>query len=91
MKTIVAATDFSPASGAALREATKLAKSLDARILLVFVQDTTDIRYALQEKIPIEYQNSVELKKELARYLDKKFHSFTSKYGGNYHGKRSRN
>lgn len=83
MKTIIAATDFSDASGAALREATKLAKTLNARLLLVFVQNTTDMRLALKENIPLDFQNSAELRKELAKFIDKKFNSFIRKYGRN--------
>lgn len=83
MKTIIAATDFSDASGLALREATKMAKTLNARLLLVFVQYATDMRYALKQGIPLDFQNSAELRKELAKFIDKKFKFFIRKYGGN--------
>jgi nucleotide-binding universal stress UspA family protein len=84
MKTIIAATDFSEASGAALREATKIARSMNVPILLTFVQNTTDIRYALKQEIPLEFQDSIELGKKLAEIISKKFTSFIRKYGRNY-------
>jgi nucleotide-binding universal stress UspA family protein len=83
MKTIIAATDFSDASGAAFKEAAKLAKTLNARLLLVFVQYATDMRFALKQGIPLDFQNSAELRKELAKFIDKKFDSIIRKYGGN--------
>ncbi len=58
MKIIIAATDFSETSGAGLREARKFAQAMKARILLVFVQNTTDIRYALGQEIPLTFENS---------------------------------
>ena len=84
MKTMIVATDFSEDSGAGLREATKIAKQIRARILLVLVQNTTDIRYALKQEIPLIFENSAQLKKELANHVAKKFDSFIRKYGEGY-------
>ncbi len=73
MKTIIAATDFSKGSGATLRAAIKFAESINARILVVFVQDTTDLRFALSENLPIDFDTSEELRKALAKYIGTKF------------------
>ncbi len=73
MKTIITATDFSKGSGATLRAAIRLAESIHAGILLVFVQNTTDLRFALGENISIDFDSSKALHKALAKYIGKKF------------------
>lgn len=84
MKTIITATDFSKGSGATLRAATRLADSMNARILLVFVQHTTDLRFALAENIPIDFDSSEELHEELLNRSGKKFQNLIRNSGGTH-------
>ena len=84
MKTIIVATDFSENAGEGLREATRLADRLKAQILLAFVQDTTDIRYALKQEIPLSFESSRELKNELNKQIEEKFHCFIRNFGRRY-------
>ena len=84
MKSIVVATDFSSFSGSALKEGIKLAQILKAQIFVVFVRDTTDLRYALKLAIPIEHATSEELKQDVLRRIQKRFRSFLRRYGRDY-------
>lgn len=69
-KTILVAVDLSSSSQQALKTAVRLAEELNARLYCLHVQDTTDLRYALDKEIQGDLRSSALLKKRVKKHIE---------------------
>jgi nucleotide-binding universal stress UspA family protein len=73
MNPILVATDFTPSSKLAFKTAFDLAGKLGTNLVVVFVQNSSDLRFALQTGIKHNAKNTRDIRKRVRSYLDQNF------------------
>ncbi len=73
MNPILVATDFTPASTKAFSAAVDLAGRLKVELVVVFVQNLTDLRFALHAGIQDSLESTTVVKKRVRSSIDRNF------------------
>src|SRR5262245_37926079 len=79
MNPILVATDFTPSSKKAFSTAFAIAGKLESNLVVVFVQNSSDLRFALQTGIQHDAKHTRDIRKRVRFYLDENFRKLLPK------------